>query len=88
MPKSLSSTSRDDGKPFVLAINEWPLYVLQRLASKSDFTPVAEALRQATTARFFVEVHRPADATENVAVVDLSLRNLLRRAWSSASSTG
>ena len=69
--------SRDDGKPFVLAINEWPLYVLQRLAAKSGFTPVAEALRQVTTARFFVEVHRPADATENVVVVDLSLRNLL-----------
>jgi hypothetical protein len=67
----------DDGKPFVLAINEWPLYVLQRLATKSGFTPVAEALRQVTTARFFVEVHRPADATENVVVVDLSLRNLL-----------
>ena len=69
--------SRDDGKPFILAINEWPLYVLQRLAAKSAFTPVAEALRQVTTARFFVEVHRPADATENVVVVDLSLRNLL-----------
>ena len=51
--------------------------MLQRLATKSDFTPVAEALRQVTTARFFVEVHRPADATENVVVVDLSLRNLL-----------
>lgn len=69
--------SRDDGRPFILAINEWPLYVLQRLAAKSGFTPVAEALRQVTTARFFVEVHRPADATENVVVVDLSLRNLL-----------
>ena len=69
--------SRDDGKPFVLAINEWPLYVLQRLASKNGFTPVAEALRQAPTARFFVEVHRPADAAENVVVVDPSLRNLL-----------
>jgi len=68
---------RDDGTPFVLAINEWPLYVLQRLAAKSGFVPVAEALRQVTTARFFVEVHRPADATENVVVVDLSLRNLL-----------
>jgi hypothetical protein len=69
--------SRDDGKPFVLAINEWPLYVLQRLAAKSGFTPVAEALRQVTSTRFFVEVHRPADATENVVVIDLSLRNLL-----------
>lgn len=69
--------SRDDGKPFVLAINEWPLYVLQRLAVKTGFTPVAEALRQVTTARFFVEARRPIDAQENVVVVDLSLRNLL-----------
>ena len=71
------TASRDDGKPFILAINEWPLYVLQRLAARSGFTPVAEALRQVTTARFFVEVHRPAAATQNVVVVDLSLRNLL-----------
>lgn len=68
---------RDDGKPFVLAINEWPLYVLQRLAAKTEFTPVAEALRQVTSARFFVEKHRPEDARGNVVVVDLSLRNLL-----------
>jgi hypothetical protein len=27
--------------------------------------------------RFFVEAHRPADARENVVVIDLSLRNLL-----------
>jgi hypothetical protein len=69
--------SRDDGRPFVLAINEWPLYVLQRLAAGRRFTPVAEALRQVTAARFFVEAHRPGDAQENVVVVDLSLRNLL-----------
>jgi len=69
--------SRDDGRPFVLAINEWPLYVLQRLAAERGFTPVAEALRQVTAARFFVEAHRPGDAQENVVVVDLSLRNLL-----------
>jgi hypothetical protein len=71
------TASRDDGKPFVLAINEWPLYVLQRLASQRGFLPVAEALRQVTSARFFVEARRPADAAENVVVVDLSLRNLL-----------
>lgn len=69
--------SRDDGKPFVLAINEWPLYVLQRIAGKTGFTPVAEALRQVTSARFFVEERRPDNAKENVIVVDLSLRNLL-----------
>jgi hypothetical protein len=68
---------RDDGRPFVLAINEWPLYVLQRLAAKSGFTPVAEALRQVTSGRFFVEEHRPQGAKENVVVIDLSLRNLL-----------
>ena len=61
----------------MLAINEWPLYVLQRLAAKSGFTPVAEALRQVTSGRFFIEEHRPADAKQNVVVVDLSLRNLL-----------
>jgi hypothetical protein len=71
------TASRDDGRAFVLAINEWPLYVLQRLAAKSSFTPVAEALRQVTSGRFFIEDHRPAGAKQNVAVVDLSLRNLL-----------
>lgn len=69
--------SREDGRPFVLAINEWPLYVLQRLAGKSAFTPVAEALRQVTSARYFVGADQPQAPSENVAVVDLSLRNLL-----------
>ncbi len=71
------SASRKDGKPFVLAINEWPLYVLQRLAAPREFTPVTEALRQVTSARFFVEDHRPEDVKDNVVVIDLSLRNLL-----------
>ncbi len=56
------TASRGDGTPFILAINEWPLYVVQRLANQQGFTPVAEALRQVTSARFFVEAHRPADA--------------------------
>lgn len=68
---------REAGRAFVLAINEWPLYVLQRLASASSFTPVAEALRQVTSGQFFIEENRPEDAKENVVVVDLSLRNLL-----------
>lgn len=71
------TASRDAGKPFVLAINEWPLYVLQRLAAERAFAPVGEALRQVSTARFFVETDRPTGAQENVVVVDLSLRNLL-----------
>ena len=70
--------SRDDGKPFVLAINEWPLYVLQRLAVKTGFTPVAEALRQVTVwpGSSSRSTARPTPS-ENVVVVDLSLRNLL-----------
>lgn len=68
---------RNDGRPFVLAINEWPLYVLQRLASSEGFTAVAEALRQVTSARYFVETHKPEQAKDDVVVVDLSLRNLL-----------
>lgn len=71
------AASVGDGKPFILAINEWPLYVLQRLARERHFTPVAEALRQVTRARYFVDDRRPEDAKENVVVVDLSLRNLL-----------
>lgn len=71
------TASRDDGKPLVLAINEWPLYVLQRLASNRGFTPVAESLRLVTTARYFVDEHRPDGPSENVVVIDLSLRNLL-----------
>lgn len=71
------AASCKDGKPFILAINEWPLYVLQRLAKERDFAPVEEALRQVTTARFFIEEDRPEAAKDNVVVVDLSLRNLL-----------
>lgn len=69
--------SRVDRRPFVLAINEWPLYVLERAASAQGFTAVAEALRQVTSARFFVAEHTPEPAKDEVIVVDLSLRNLL-----------
>lgn len=69
--------SSKDGRPFVLAVNEWPLYVLQREASKSGFTPVAEAIRQVTAARYFVGTTPPDPPKESVTVVDLSLRNLL-----------
>ncbi len=69
--------SRKDGRPFVLAINEWPLYVLQREAAKTGFTPVAEAIRQVTAARYFVATKPPELPKDNVKVVDLSLRNLL-----------
>ena len=68
---------QQSGKPFLLAINEWPLYVLQRLAKDEGFTAVAEALRQVSSARFYTEKQRPEPPRENVVVIDLSLRNLL-----------
>lgn len=72
-------TCHAESRPFVLAINEWPLFVLQRIARAKDFTPVDEALRQVTTARYFVDAQQPEPAKEDVAVIDLSLRNLFAR---------
>jgi hypothetical protein len=68
---------RKEGRPFVLAINEWPLFVLQRTAAVRGFTPVAEALRQVREARFFVDAQIPEPPKDNVVTIDLSLRNLL-----------
>ena len=68
---------RADRRPFVLAINEWPLYVLQRTARKRDFSPVGEALRQVRSARFFVDAHKPAPPADGVITIDLALRSLL-----------
>ena len=68
---------RAEGRPFVLAINEWPLYVLQRLARTRAFAAVDEALRQVGAARFFVDSQVPGDPEDNVVTIDLSLRNLL-----------
>jgi len=69
--------SRKKHTPFVLAINEWPLFVLRRLAEKHRFTGVDEALRQVGSGRYFLETQRPAAPKENIAVIDLSLRTLL-----------
>lgn len=68
---------RQEGRPFVLAINEWPLYVLQRLARTRDFGAVDEALRQVRRARFFVDAQVPDEPQDDVITIDLSLRNLL-----------
>ena len=73
------SECETDGRPFVLAINEWPLFVLQRSARQMGFAPVAEALRQVQAARFYVDAQRPAPPQGRVMVIDLSLRNLLAR---------
>ena len=68
---------REEHRPFVLAINEWPLYVLQRTAKASSFSPVQEALRQVQSARFFVDAHNPQPPADGVITIDLALRNLL-----------
>lgn len=68
---------RTESRPFILAINEWPLYVLQRLARSREFAAVDEALRQVRAARFFVDSQVPAGPQDNVVTIDLSLRNLL-----------
>jgi len=68
---------RSSSKAFVLAINEWPLYVLRRLARHREFTPVDEALRQVTSARFYVASQNPEPPRDGVVVIDLSLRNVL-----------
>ena len=63
-------------RPFVLAINEWPLFVLRRLAREQRFAPVEEAVRQVQQAvRYFGSAPQPPN--HDVVVVDLSLRNLL-----------
>lgn len=68
---------RDENRPFVLAINEWPLYVLQRTASTRSFSPVREALRQVQSARFFGDANKPTPPDDGVVTIDLALRNLL-----------
>jgi len=68
---------RKEGRPFVLAINEWPLYVLQRRARERDFSPVDEALRQVRAAQFFVDTQIPVPPADDVCTIDLSLRDLL-----------
>jgi hypothetical protein len=68
---------RKEGLPFVLAINEWPLYVLQRSAKARSFAPVQEALRQVRSARYFVDARRPDPPADGVVTIDLALRNLL-----------
>ena len=68
---------RDESRPFILAINEWPLYVLNRTARTRAFGPVQEALRQVECARFFVDADEPDPPCDGVVTIDLALRNLL-----------
>lgn len=68
---------REKKRPFVLAINEWPLYVLQRTANARNFSPVNEALRQVQSARYFVDTDKPNPPADGVVTIDLALRDLL-----------
>lgn len=65
----------ENQRAFILAINEWPLFELRRLARAESFEPVDEAVRQVQQAVFYGQ---PPDAARgNVVVVDLNLRNVL-----------
>jgi hypothetical protein len=67
----------DNRRPLVLAINEWPLFELQRLAIQEEFAPVAEAIRQVRSAVFFGPEPEPRQG--RVSVIDLNLRNVLAK---------
>lgn len=70
--------SCDENKqPFILAINEWPLFELRRLAREEGFGPVDEAIRQVQEAVYYGDA--PAAQQGRVSVVDLNLRNVLSR---------
>ena len=68
-------TCEEKQLPFVLAINEWPLFELQRLARQAGFTPVDEAIRQVQEAIYYGK--KPEPEKGRVVVVDLNLRNVL-----------
>lgn len=69
-------TCEREQRPMVLAINEWPLFVLRRHPDAAGFDPLSEALRQVQQATYFVD--QPAEPLhDRVRVIDLSLRNVL-----------
>lgn len=65
-----------EGRPMVLAINEWPLFVLRRHPDAAHFEPLHETLRQVQQAVYYL-APPSAPHRDTVAVVDLSLRNVL-----------
>jgi hypothetical protein len=69
-------TCEREARPLVLAINEWPLFVLRRKARATGFAPVGEALRQVQQAVYYLPP-APLPPKGNVIVVDLNLRNVL-----------
>jgi hypothetical protein len=65
-----------EGRACVVAINEWPLFVLRRLARTTLFAGVDEAVRQVQEALRHIGPE-PTPPLHNVVVIDLNLRNLL-----------
>lgn len=65
----------ENGRALFLAINEWPLVELRRLAQQEGFAPVDEAVRQVRTAVYFGDPPSPRQG--RVTVIDLNLRNVL-----------
>lgn len=65
----------EHGQAFILAINEWPLFELQKAARVANFAPVAEAIRQVQNATYYGSP--PADPQGKVLVIDLNLRDVL-----------
>lgn len=64
-----------NNRAFILAINEWPLFELRRVARSEGFSAVDEAVRQVRWAVFFGDPPEPRQG--QVAVIDLNLRNVL-----------
>jgi hypothetical protein len=64
-----------NNRAFILAINEWPLFELRRLARKEAFAAVDEAVRQVRSAVYFGDP--PLARQGRVSVIDLNLRNVL-----------
>lgn len=64
-----------NNRAFILAINEWPLFELRRVARTDGFAPVEEAVRQVRAAVYFGDPPTPPQG--RVAVIDLNLRNVL-----------
>ena len=67
------------GRPFCVAINEYPLYQLRRVAS--EFAPLVETWRQCRNRLAYGTSRDGEEARDGVVVVDLSLRNPLSPAF-------
>lgn len=73
-----------DRRPFCIAINEFPLYLLRREAKAHLPELVAEISRQIESRLAYGSPAPEEDADHAVLVIDLSLRNPLRRDFASA----